>query len=321
MSKPSTSPTVITPTGSSISTLSVPPRLTSDRYLMPTAEIYPSKATMSRRTSSDTQSPTQSETSPSASSRSPSIANGYAGGKIRLEVEQKPQKDERGRAAATPATSTAIQDDLDVQSVINERRPSKLRTTHDGASTSASIASDQYSAVIRGEGYSHIYVATDDKSDEAASPCGNASESTGSLSAVASLSVAGSICGVGNISVIGSMSSGSNGSRNGGSGNGSIGGVHIGEGGAIGSDVRIYVDDTDSASSSNGHRRGGRLRDDETLDTSTTISSTTTMRNGAGRGGAGGNGGGSGGGSGGTDKSKETSERPSTASGPPDDPS
>lgn len=260
--------------------------------------------------SSDTQSPTQSDTSPSASSRTPSIANGYAGGKIRLEIEQKSRGDERGgRAAATLAASTVIQDDLDVQSVINERRPSKLKTTHaDGASTSASIASDQYSAVIRGEGYSHIYVATDDKSDEVASPCGNASESTGSLSAVASLSVAGSICGVG------SISSGSGGSRNGGSGSGSAGGVHIGEGGAIGSDVRIYVDDTDSASSSNGHRRGGRLRNDETPDAS--ISSTTTMRNGGG-GGAGG----SGDGSGGTDESRETPERPSTASGPPDNPS
>lgn len=194
---------------------------------------------------------------------------------------------------------TAPQEDLDVQSVINERRPSKLKT-HD-ASTTPSIASDQYSAMIRGEGYSHIYVTTEDRSDEVPSPCGNASESTGT----GSLSVAGSLSAVASLSVAvsgsaaGSISNGSangNGNRSGnGSGNG---GVHIGEGGAIGSDVRIYVDDTDSASSSNGQRRGGRLRNNETLDASTTVSSTTTMRNGRG--------------SGGTDESKKTPESPSS---------
>lgn len=291
VSRPPTSSSLVTP-GSS-STLSVPPKLTSDRFLMPTTEIYPSKATMSRRTSNDTQSPSQSPDSASAgagssSTRTLSIANGYAGGKIRPEEP---------RSKAT----LAIQDDLDVQSVINERRPSKLKTTHDitAASATGSIASDQYSAIIRGEGYSHIYVTTEDRSNEVPSPCGNASESTGtgSLSAVASISVAGSI------------SSGSgNGNRNGGSGSGSrnggsgSGGVHIGEGGAIGSDVRIYVDDTDSASSSNGQRRGGRLtRDDETLDASTSVSSATTMRDG--------------GGDEDTDDNKETSEKPSSAGG------
>lgn len=304
VSKPPTSSSLVTSTASS-STLSVPPKVISDRYLMPTAEVYPSKATMSYRTSSDTQSPSQSPDSGSAgagSSRTLSIANGYAGGKIRPE-------EPRSKTTAT------TQDDLDVQSVINERRPSKLKTTHDVTATSsgatASIASDQYSAIIRGEGYSHIYVTTEDRSDEVPSPCGNVSESTGtgSLSAVASISVAG-------ISVAGSISSGSgNGSRNGGSGNGSrnsgsgSGGVHIGEGGAIGSDVRIYVDDTDSASSSNGQRRGGRLtRDDETLDASTTVSSATTMRDGGGGGGSGGD----------DDENKETSERPSSVSGPLD---
>jgi len=288
VSKPPTSSSLVTSTGSS-STLSVPPKLTSDRYLMPTAEMYPSKATMSRRTSSDTQS--QSDTSASASGRASGIANGYAGGKIRLE-ESKPKAEERGHAAA-PAT-----DDFDVQSVINERRPPKLKTTQGGtavASTTTSIASDQYSALIRGEGYSHIYVTTDDRSDDVPSPCGNASESTGT----------GSLSVIGSISAGGSISSGS-GSRNSGSG-----GVHIGEGGAIGTDVRIYVDDTDSASSSNGHRR--RLRDEETLDASTTISSTTTMRNGCG-----GSGGGSTNGNGGMDESKETPERPSSAGGPLD---
>lgn len=291
VSRPPTSSSLVTPAGSN-STLSVPPKLTSDRFLMPTTEIYPSKATMSRRTSSDTQSPSQSPDSASAgagssSTRTLSIANGYAGGKIRPEEPR--------------SKTLAIQDDLDVQSVINERRPSKLKTTHDttAVSTTASIASDQYSAIIRGEGYSHIYVTTEERSDEVPSPCGNASESTGtgSLSAVASISVAGSI------------SSGSgNGNRNGGSGSGNrngssgSGGVHIGEGGAIGSDVRIYVDDTDSASSSNGQRRGGRLtRDDETLDASTSISSATTMRDG-----------------GGDDDNKETSEKPSSAGGPLD---
>ncbi|XP_071560721.1 ca[2+]-channel protein alpha[[1]] subunit T isoform X3 [Temnothorax nylanderi] len=329
VSKPPTSPLLIPSPGSS-STLSVPPKLTSDRYLMPTAEIYPSKATMSRRTSSDTQSPSQSDTSAgpgTSSSRTPTIANGYAGGKIRLE-EPKINTDERRH----PTTTTAPPEDLDVQSVINERRPSKLKT-HDatGASTTTSIASDQYSAMMRGEGYSHIYVTTEDRSDEVPSPCGNASESTGtgslsvagSLSAVASLSVAVSAGAAGSISNgsvndSGSRSGNGNGNGNGsgsgngngngsgsgsgsgsGNGNGNGGGVHIGEDGAIGSDVRIYVDDTDSASSSNGQRRGGRLRDDETLDAS--ISSTTTMRNGRG--------------SGGTDKSKETPERPSSTGG------
>lgn len=306
VSKP-TSPSLVISPGSS-STLSVPPKLISDRYLMPTAEIYPSKATMSRRTSSETQSPTQSDTSASASAsagagtsstRTPSIANGYAGGKARLE-EPKIKTEERRRP--TMMAPTAPQEDLDVQSVINERRPSKLKTHDAGASTTTSIASDQYSAMIRGEGYSHIYVTTEDRSDEVPSPCGNASESTGT----GSLSVAGSLSAVASLSVAvsagaaGSISNGSgngSGSRNGnGSGNG--GGVHIGEGGAIGSDVRIYVDDTDSASSSNGQRRGGRLRDEEAMDASTTVSSTTTMRNGRG--------------SGGTDESKETSERPSS---------
>lgn len=276
---------------------------------MPTAEVYPSKATMSRRTSSDTQSPSQSDTSASAgagsSSRTPSIANGYAGGKVRLE-EPKTKTDERRRPTAT----LAPQEDLDVQSIINERRPSKLKT-HDatGASTTTSIASDQYSAMIRGEGYSHIYVTTEDRSDEVPSPCGNASESTGT----GSLSVAGSLSAVASLSVaVSGSAAGSNGSGNGngndtgndtgnGSGSGNGGGVHIGEGGAIGSDVRIYVDDTDSASSSNGQRRGGKLRDDETLDASTTVSSTTTIRNGRG--------------SGGTDESKETPERPSSTGG------
>lgn len=292
VSKPPTSPS--TSPGSS-STLSVPPKLTSDRYLMPTAEIYPSKATMSRRTSSDTQSPSQSDSASAgagtSSSRTPSIANGYAGGKVRLE-EPKTKTDERRR----PTAMTVPQEDLDVQSIINERRPSKLKTQDTtGASTTTSIASDQYSAMIRGEGYSHIYVTTEDRSDEVPSPCGNASESTGtgSLSAVASLSVAVSAGAAGSIS---NGSVNDSGSR---SGNG--GGVHIGEGGAIGSDVRIYVDDTDSASSSNGQRRGGRLRDDEILDASTTVSSTTTIRNGRG--------------SGGTNESKETPERPSSTCG------
>lgn len=304
VSKPPISPSLIVSPGSS-STLSVP-KLTSDRYLMPTAEIYPSKATMSRRTSSDTQSPSQSDTSPGAGSsgtRTPSIANGYAGGKTRLE-EPKTKLEERRRPTAATAP-TAPQEDLDVQSVINERRPSKLKT-HDatGASTTTSIASDQYSAMMRGEGYSHIYVTTEERSEEIPSPCGNASESTGT----GSLSVAGSLSAVASLSIAvsagaaGTVSNGSgNGSGNTRSGNSNDDGVHIGEGGAIGSDVRIYVDDTDSASSSNGQRRGGRLRDDEAQDVSTTVSSATTMRNGRG--------------SGGTDESKETSERPSSIGG------
>ncbi|XP_039307104.1 voltage-dependent T-type calcium channel subunit alpha-1G isoform X4 [Solenopsis invicta] len=311
VSRPPTSPSLSPTSPGSSSTLSVPPRLTSDRYLMPTAEIYPSKATMSHRTSSDTQSPSQSDTSASASvgagsssTRPPSMANGYAGGKARLEAPNT-KTEERRRPMATTAP-TAPQEDLDVldvQSIINERRPSKLKTQDAaGASTTTtSNASDQYSAIIRGEGYSHIYVTTEDRSDEVPSPCGNASESTGT----GSLSVAGSLSAVASLSVAvtgsaaGSLSNGSgngSGSRSGnGSGNGG-GGVHIGEDGAIGSDVRIYVDDTDSASSSNGQRRGGRLRDDEIQDAS--ISSTTTMRNGRG--------------SGGTDESKETPERPSS---------
>lgn len=243
------------------STLSVPPKLTSDRFLMPTADIYPSKAMMTRRTSSETHFPSQSDTSANAAagsdSRTPSIANGYTSGKPRLEEQQQKPKEER-RMTTAP---TMIMDDLDVQSIINERRPSRLRT-HGAVASTATSSSDQYSAAIRGEGYGHIYAA-DDRSDEL-SPCGNASESgTGSISVAGSLSAAGSIsCGSGS----GSRSSG-------------VGGVHIGEGGAIGSDVRIYVDDTDS--SSNGQRRG-RPHNDETLDASTTVSSTTTMRDGDG---------------------------------------
>ncbi|RLU22910.1 hypothetical protein DMN91_005188 [Ooceraea biroi] len=169
VSKPPTSSSLVTSTGSS-STLSVPPKLTSDRYLMPTPEIYPSKATMRRRTSSDTQSPSQSDTSASASGRTSGIANGYAGGKARLE-EPKPKAEEKSHAAAVPAT-----DDFDVQSVINERRPPKLKTTRSGVgatSATTSVASDQYSTFMRGEGYSHIYVTTDDRSDDVPSPCGN----------------------------------------------------------------------------------------------------------------------------------------------------
>lgn len=309
VSKPPTSSSLVTSTGSS-STLSVPPKLTSDRYLMPTPEIYPSKATMRRRTSSDT----QSDTSASASARISGIANGYAGGKARLE-EPKPKVEEKGHATALEAT-----DEFDVQSVINERRPPKLKTTHGGAgaSTATSIASDQYSALIRGEGYSHIYVTTEDRSDDVPSPCGNASESTGtgSLSVVASISAGGSI------SAAGSVTSGSGSRANGNGGGSGGGGVHIGEGGAIGSDVRIYVDDTDSASSSNGHRRAERLRDDQTLDASTTVSSTTTtMRDGCrGSGGGGASGGSGASGSGGIDERKETPERPPSA-GRPLDPS
>ncbi|KAG5327931.1 CAC1G protein, partial [Acromyrmex heyeri] len=313
VSKPPTSPLLVTSPGSS-STLSVPPKLTSDRYLMPTAEIYPSKATMSRRTSSDTQSPTPSDTTSASagtsSTRTPSIANGYVGGKARLEEPKKKMIEERRRPTTT-TVPTPPQEDLDVQSVINERRPSKLKTHDAGASTTTSIASDQYSAMIRGEGYSHIYVTTEERSDEIPSPCGNASESTGT----GSLSVAGSLSAVASISVAvsaGAAGSISNGSCNGsgsrsGNGSGNDDGVHIGEGGAIGSDVRIYVDDTDSASSSNGQRRGGRLRDDEIQDVSTTISSTTTMRNGRG--------------SGDTDESKEIPERPSSTGGSLDPPS
>ncbi|KYN50468.1 hypothetical protein ALC57_00105, partial [Trachymyrmex cornetzi] len=309
VSKPPTSPSLVISPGSS-STLSVPPKLTSDRYLMPTAEIYPSKATMSRRTSSDTQSPTPSDTTTASagtsSTRTPSIANGYVGGKARLEEPKKKMIEERRRPTTT-TMPTPPQEDLDVQSVINERRPSKLKTHDAGASTTTSIASDQYSAMIRGEGYSHIYVTTEERSDEIPSPCGNASESTGT----GSLSVAGSLSAVASISVAvsaGAAGSISNGSCNGsGNGSGNDDGVHIGEGGAIGSDVRIYVDDTDSASSSNGQRRGGRLRDDEIQDVSTTISSTTTMRNGRG--------------SGDTDESKEIPERPSSTGGSLDPPS
>lgn len=302
VSKPATSSSLVISTGSS-STLSVPPKVTSDRYLMPTAEIYSSKATMSRRTSSDTQSPSQSD-SASASARTSGIANGYAGGKTRLE-EPKAKVEERVVAAT---------DDFDVQSVINERRPPKLKTTHGGAAASAttSVASDQYSALIRGEGYTHIYVTTDDRSDDVPSPCGNVSESTGT----GSLSVIGSISAGGSISAAtGSISSGSGSAGRNGTGGG--GGVHIGEGGAIGADVRIYVDDTDSASSNNGQRRrrrdGDALRDDETLDASTTVSSIATMRDGCGgNGSVGGNGSGSG---------KETPDERLSSSGRQLDPS
>lgn len=235
---------------------------------------------MSRRTSSDTPSPSQSDISIGNGARTPSIANGYAGGKARSE-EQRVKEDKRAAI-----TSTTTMDDLDVQSIINERRPSKLKIH--GATTSTG---DQYSAAIRGDSYGHIYIV-DDRSDEM-SPCGgNASES-----------------GTGSVSAAGSVSNGS-GSRSGGSGTAV---VHIGEGGVIGSVVRIYVDDTDSASS-NGHLRG-KLHDDEALDASTTVSSSTTVR------GVDGNGDGDGGDGdrNETDEGTKTPERPS--SGGPLDPS
>ncbi|KOX72817.1 Voltage-dependent T-type calcium channel subunit alpha-1G [Melipona quadrifasciata] len=208
VSKPPASSSPVSPAGSVTGLAS--PRQTSERYLLPTATIYPSKATLSRRPSSDT----QSQSDCASRTTGGSVANGRAASKSR---------DER-RVSAPP------EDDLDVQSIINERRPSKLKSG--GASPTARYGE-------RSEDVSPMST-------------GNTSDSMmGSAS--------------------GSSASGS-GSRNGSAV------VHVPEitvCTTIGSDVRIYVDDTDSTSSNNHQRR--RSNEEEASDASTSGSSVTAV--------------------------------------------
>lgn len=242
--KPPASSSPVTPAGS-VTTLTCP-KLSSERYLLPTANIYPSKATLTRRASSDTQS--QSDTNVSTVSnigsnvsRTPSVVNSYA----ESEVSRNGTKSEEVRVKNERRVSAPPMDDLDVQSIINERRPSKLKS---GSPTGMS-SSDQYGSSIQVGGYGHVLVA-EEKSEEI-SPV-SASIMSDSMIRSTSLSVNGS-----------------------GNGSGSAV-VHIPGAvcATVDSEVRIYVDDTDSTSS-NGHRK--KRLNEETTDASTTISSVTAV--------------------------------------------
>lgn len=243
----------MTPAGS-VTALACP-KLSSERYLLPTANIYPSKATLSRRASSDTQS--QSDTNVSVgtgsnASRTPSVTNGYTETGTSKSGGKEDSKTGNERRVSAPPT-----DDLDVQSIINERRPSKLKS---GSPTAVSNGSgNQCGSSIRAGSYGRVYVA-EGKTDEALpTSAGSMSDSNGSTSGSGSGS--------------GSGSASENGSRNGSAV------VQIPEGICVttASDVRIHVDDTTSTSS-NGHRQ--RTPNDETPDASTTISSATALREG-----------------------------------------
>lgn len=249
----------MSPAGS-VTTLACP-KLSSERYLLPTATIYPSKATLSRRPSSDTQSQSDTNvsvgTASNAPSRTPSMSNDYtengaSKGSNKLD-DSKKTKNER-RVSAPPT------DDLDVQSIINERRPSKLKCGN-SLGMAASVG-DQYPPSIRTGSY--VYVTEQRSEDVSPISTGNMSDSmmastSVSTSASASASTSGSGTG--------------SGSRNG------IAVVNIPEAvcTTIGSDVRIYVDDTDSTSSNSHHRRKSN---EETPDGSTTVSSVTAVHDG-----------------------------------------
>ncbi|XP_076757109.1 ca[2+]-channel protein alpha[[1]] subunit T [Xylocopa sonorina] len=254
--QPAGSP-LATPVGS-VTTLTCP-KLSSDRYLMPTATVYPSKATLSRRASSDTQS--QSETNASvvtgASTLWPSnMANGHA----ENGASKGPARPDDTKARNERRAPTRPADDLDVQSVINERRPSKLKSG--GCTGIPSSASDQYGSSIRVGGHGHVH-ATEERPEEA-SPV--AVDSTAD-SAMESVSVNGSRNGSGTGS--GSTITSRTGSAV----------VQIPEGvcATIGSDVRIYVDDTDSTSSNSNQRRKSS---EETPDVSTAVFSVTAVSEG-----------------------------------------
>lgn len=259
----------MSPAGS-VTTLACP-KLSSERYLLPTATIYPSKATLSRRPSSDTQSQSDTNvsvgTASNAPSRTPSVSNDYtengaSKGSNKLDDSKK-------RRVSAPPT-----DDLDVQSIINERRPSKLKCGN--SLGMAAGVGDQYPPSIRTGSY--VYV-TEQRSEEV-SPIsiGNMSDSmmaSTSVSTSASASASASTSASASASASGTGSGGASGS---GSRNG-IAVVNIPEAvcTTIGSDVRIYVDDTDSTSSNSHHTRKSN---EETPDGSTTVSSVTTVHDG-----------------------------------------
>lgn len=243
----------VTPTGS-VAALTCP-KPTSERYLLPTATVYPSKATLTRRPSGDSQTQ-QSDANASSGigsgngggGASKTMNGGYSTGDrndqaskitiVKSETDGKRVTDER-RVSAPPT------DDFDVQSIINERRPSKLKA---GGST-AVLASvpDQYSSAIRAGSYGRVYVA-EETGNASDSMIGSGNGSSGSGSASGSVSRTGSAV------------------------------VYIPDSvcQSIGTDVRIYVDDTDSTSSNGLLRR--RRQSDETPDVSTMVSSVTPMQ-------------------------------------------
>ncbi|XP_026299337.1 voltage-dependent T-type calcium channel subunit alpha-1G isoform X4 [Apis mellifera] len=240
----------------SVTTLTCP-KISSERYLMPTSNIYPSKATLSRRPSSEA---TQSQFDTNVSigsilSKTDSTMNGYmeTGVSRSNSDRSNDSKEKNERQVSAPPT-----DDLDVQSIINERRPSKLKS---GNLTEAMrIVSDQSSSIRIGS-YGQVYVTEERFEEISPMSTGNMSDSIiGSSGTSGSGSVTGS--GTGNAS--------GSGSRN----ESSV--MHVTEGvcATIGSDVRIYVDDTDSASSNNHQRRKAN---EGTSEVSTTISSVIAI--------------------------------------------
>lgn len=263
VSKPPASSSPVSPAGS-VNTLTCP-KISSERYLLPTANIYPSKATLSRRASSDTQSQSDTNVSVGAGSnvsRTPSVVNGYA----ESSVSKGSSRSDDSKAKSERRVPAPPTDDLDVQSIINERRPSKLKS---GNSTGMmSSVGDQYASSMHTGSYGHIYVTEERSEDVSPISTGNMSDSM-----MGSTSVSGSGSGSATGSGTGSGSVSGNGSKSGSAV------VHIPEGicTTIGSDVRIYVDDTDSTSSNNYHRKKPA---EESSDTSTTISSVTAVPDG-----------------------------------------
>ncbi|XP_043790226.1 voltage-dependent T-type calcium channel subunit alpha-1G isoform X2 [Apis laboriosa] len=254
---PASSSFPVSPIGS-VTTLTCP-KISSERYLMPTPNIYPSKATLSRRPSSDTQSQSDTNVSiGSIASKTGSAMNGYmeTGVSRSNGSRSNDSKEKNERRVSAPPT-----DDLDVQSIINERRPSKLKS---GNSTGATrIVGDEYSSSTRIGSYGQVYV-TEERSEEV-SPM-----SSGNMSD--SIIESSSTSGNGNVTGSGTV----NGSASGNSSKNGSAVVHVIEGvcATIGSDVRIYVDDTDSASSNNHQRK---KPSEGTPEASTTISSVTAI--------------------------------------------
>ncbi|KAK1135535.1 hypothetical protein K0M31_000121 [Melipona bicolor] len=236
VSKPPASSSPVSPAVSVTGLAS--PRQTSERYLLPTATIYPSKATLSRRPSSDT----QSQSDCASRTTGISVANGRAASRASSDRSDGSKSRDERRVSAPPA------DDLDVQSIINERRPSKLKSGGGGGAGGGGGG-----GVVLGE--------------QSSSPTARYGERSEDVSPMSTGNTSDSMMG----SASGSSASGS-GSRNGSAV------VHVPEitvCTTIGSDVRIYVDDTDSTSSNNHQRR--RSNEDEASDASTSGSSVTAV--------------------------------------------
>lgn len=259
VSKPPASSSSPVSLAGSITTLTCP-KISSERYLIPTPNIYPSKATLSRRPSSDTQS--QSDTNVSIGNIASKTGNAMNGCMETGASRSNGGRSNDSKGKNERRVSAPPKDDLDVQSIINERRPSKLKSGNSMGATS--IVGDQYPpSSTRAGNYAHVYVAEERSEEVSPMSTGNMSDSImGSSSASGSGS--GSVTGSGTVN--GSVSGSRNGSAV----------VHVTEGvcATIGSDVRIYVDDTDSASSNNHQRR---KPSEGTPEASTTISSVTAL--------------------------------------------